>query len=268
MERILLGKVIISGTLECLTGLHIGASRENMEIGAIDAPVVRDPMTREPYIPGSSLKGKLRALLEKALLKVLDRPIGSDVKIHVCDDAENAFNCEVCRVFGSTGKGSNNKNFPARLIVRDLKLTDGSREKLADIDTGLQYTEWKFENAIDRITSAANPRQIERVPRGAQFTFELIYNVEDTNQMKDDLENLKLAINLIEVDALGGHGSRGYGKVKININNIEGKTIEGFKDKASATANITITSVGRIDDILGLFNNKKAENQTPTAAST
>ena len=229
MERILLGKVIMSGTLKCLTGLHIGASRENMEIGAIDSPVVRNPVTREPYIPGSSLKGKLRALLEKALLKVPDRPIGSDVKIHVCDDAGIAFNCEVCRVFGSTGKGSNNKNFPARLIVRDLDLTKDSRDKLADIDTGLQYTEWKFENAIDRVTSAANPRQLERVPRGAEFKFELIYNVEEPQQMIEDLKNLRFAIKLVEVDALGGHGSRGYGKVEFKIVKIEGKTVVGLQ---------------------------------------
>lgn len=268
MKRILLGKVIISGRLECLTGLHIGASRENMEIGAIDSPVVRDPITREPYIPGSSLKGKLRALLEKALSKVPERPIGSDVKIHVCDNAENALSCEVCRVFGSTGKGGNDKNFPSRLIVRDLRLTTESRDKLADIDTGLQYTEWKFENAIDRVTSAANPRQLERVPRGAEFDFELIYNVEDANQMKEDIENIKLARDIIEADALGGHGSRGYGKVKLNITAIEGRTIKGFKDKASTSENKTITSLDQLKEIFGLFTNHKAESQTPVAAST
>ena len=264
-NRILLGKVIMSGTLECLTGLHIGASRENMEIGAIDSPVVRDPVTREPYIPGSSLKGKLRALLEKALLKVPDRPIGSDVKIHVCDDAGIAFNCEVCRVFGSTGKGSNNKNFPARLIVRDLDLTKDSRDKLADIDTGLQYTEWKFENAIDRVTSAANPRQLERVPRGAEFNFELIYNVEDSRQMKEDLENLRLAIRLVEMDALGGHGSRGYGKVKFDIAKIEGKTVEGYKDENVPSACKEIKTLEQLSEFETLFTPSTTTKETITA---
>ncbi|MGQ3684151.1 MAG: type III-A CRISPR-associated RAMP protein Csm3 [Candidatus Loosdrechtia sp.] len=269
-ERILLGKVIISGTLECLTGLHIGASKENMEIGAIDSPVVRDPVTREPYIPGSSLKGKLRALLEKALCLIDRRDIGTrnnPVKIHVCEDAAKAHNCQLCRIFGSTGYNGG-KNFPARLIVRDLRLTAESRDKLEDIDTGLQYTEWKFENAIDRITSAANPRQLERVPRGAEFDFELIYNVEDVNQMKEDIENIKLAISITEADALGGHGSRGYGKVKFNIKGIAGKTIEGFKDKTLVIGNKTIDSVERIKDIYELFQNKKTESQTPVAAST
>lgn len=259
IERNLLGKVTITGTLECLTGLHIGASKENMEIGAIDSPVVRDPITREPYIPGSSLKGKLRALLEKALGITDRRNIGTSgnpVEVHVCDDIEKAYKCNLCRIFGSTGKDSG-KNFPARLIVRDLRLTDDSRDKLADIDTGLQYTEWKFENAIDRITSAANPRQLERVPRGAEFTFEVIYNVEDVSQMKEDLENIKLAIDIIEADALGGHGSRGYGHVKFNIEKIEGKTINGFKGEASQS--VTVKSLSELEAIENLFNSKKAE---------
>jgi CRISPR-associated protein Csm3 len=260
-DRPLLGKITISGKLECLTGLHIGASKENMEIGAIDLPVVRDPITREPYIPGSSLKGKMRSLLEKALTISPNREIGRDVKIHVCDDAGNAINCLVCRVFGSTGKDGG-KNFPARLIVRDLKLTDQSREELEDIDTGLQYTEWKFENAIDRITSAANPRQIERVPRGAEFIFELIYNVEDNSQVDEDLKNLKLAMDLIEMDALGGHGSRGYGKVKFKLGGIEGekgkgiegKTMEGFRGDSSAIKEVN--SFDEIYEITRLFSHK------------
>jgi CRISPR-associated protein Csm3 len=268
IERALLGKITISGKIKCLTGLHIGASKENIEIGAIDLPVVRDPITREPYIPGSSLKGKMRALLEKALGITAQRNIGTEsnpVYIHVCNDASDAFNCRVCRIFGSTGKKDGGKNFPARLIVRDSKLTDESREKLGDIDTGLQYTEWKFENAIDRITSAANPRQIERVPRGAEFTFELIYNVEDISQLDEDLKNLKLAMDLVEADALGGHGSRGYGQIKFKIGEIEGekkngargivgKKISGFLGDTSAIKGIQ--SFAQINEIVNFFNSK------------
>jgi CRISPR-associated protein Csm3 len=247
MGKAFLGKITIAGRLKCLTGLHVGASKENMEIGAIDAPVVRDPVTREPYIPGSSLKGKMRALLEKALPAIMpNREIGRDVKIHVCDDAEQASACLLCRIFGSTGKDGG-KNFPARLIVRDLKLDEGSRKKLSEIDTGLQYTEWKFENAIDRITSAANPRQIERVPRGAEFKFELIYNVEDIAQLDEDMTNLRLAIKLVEKDALGGHGSRGYGQVQFTVTEIEGTNIDGFKGKVSG-----IQKEETLDNILQL----------------
>lgn len=240
MGRNLLGKIIITGKIKCETGLHVGASRENMEIGAIDSPVVRDPITREPYIPGSSLKGRLRALLEKGLasevnsIATVKRNIGTqknDILIHVCNDAADALNCPVCRLFGST-KGEGNKawkNFPARLIVRDAHLTTDSVNQLSDIDTGLQYTEWKFENAIDRVTSAANPRQIERVPKGAEFAFEMIYNVEEIAQINQDMENLNLALDLLQLDALGGHGSRGYGKISVSFICISGRSIQHIK---------------------------------------
>ncbi|MEJ5227390.1 type III-A CRISPR-associated RAMP protein Csm3 [Thermodesulfovibrio sp.] len=242
MDKNLLGKIQITGIIECLTGLHIGASNENVEIGAIDAPVVRDPITREPYIPGSSLKGKMRSLLEKALAAELGivgktnrRNIGTrnnEVWVHVCEKAEDALKCPICRLFGSTGK-EGGKNFPARLIVRDAHLTKESVEKLSEIDTGLQYTEWKFENAIDRVTSAANPRQLERVPKGAEFEFELIYNVEETTTLEKDIKNIRLALELIKLDALGGHGSRGYGKVDIKIENIKGIPVEAIKSDAN-----------------------------------
>lgn len=237
MDKNILGKVLISGKIKCLTGLHIGASKENMEIGAIDSPVVRDPISREPYIPGSSIKGKMRALLEKAQATDLGivgtsmrRNIGTksnEVWVHVCNDAQTALNCPICRIFGSTGHNGG-KNFPSRLIVRDAYLTRESEKKLSDIDTGLQYTEWKFENAIDRVTSAANPRQLERVPRGAEFDFELIYNVEETENLETDLLNLDLAIKLIKLDAIGGHGSRGYGKVDIAIDYIKGIPVKSL----------------------------------------
>lgn len=61
------GKFIISGILECVTGTRIGGTQEKFEIGGIDNPVIKDPLTDLPYIPGSSLKGKLRHLLEWAI---------------------------------------------------------------------------------------------------------------------------------------------------------------------------------------------------------
>jgi len=260
--RILLGKTVITGVVICETGIHIGASKENMEIGAIDAPVVRDPVTREPYIPGSSLKGKMRMLLEKALSKRPERNIGQEVRIHACNNAAQAIKCEVCRMFGSTaGNNQGDDNYPSRLIVRDLYLTPESVERLSDIDTGLQYTEWKFENAIDRVTSAANPRQIERVPRGAQFELEIIYNVEDIEHIEIDLKNLKLALDLVELDALGGHGSRGYGKVKIQLKSIEAKTIEYLKDGTKKNQLVVnkVFDDKSITDIVTLFKNSQTQ---------
>ena len=207
-----LGKVMVKGRMEAVTGLHIGASRETVKIGGIDSPVVRDPVTNLPYIPGSSLKGKMRSLMEKALGKefreISKHPL---IQIHVCGDE----NCEVCRLFGSsvpTDHGQ--KHIPARLIVRDLHLLN--RDDLEKIDTGLPYTEWKFENSIDRVTSAANPRQIERVPAGAVFGMELVYDAQDMGQLKEDIANIHRALKLLEDDALGGHGSRGYGQVRFS----------------------------------------------------
>jgi len=259
----MLGKVIIKGIIHCKTGLHIGASKEQLEIGAIDSPVVRDPLTREPYIPGSSLKGKLRSLLEKLFLEneievenkkykiTLNRKHKSGgviIRRHECGDWEpykeekenskdeypGAQYCPICRLFGSvkssTTKTKNDKepqNWPARLIVRDAFMTKESKEKLENIETGLLYAEWKWENSLDRVTASANPRQLERVPRGTEFEMELVYTVENVKQMEDDLQNLKKALELLEMDYLGGHGSRGYGQVKIQ--NLE-ITVKKFKD--------------------------------------
>ena len=213
-EKPIMGKVLIRGTILCETGLHIGGAQESLDIGGIDAPVLRDPLTRRPYIPGSSLKGKMRALLERKTGKEFQRYSGQNVWRHECSDPA----CDVCRLFGATG-GKDGDNLPARLIVRDCKLTDESEEKLRTIETGLQYMEWKFENALDRVTAAANPRQLERVPAGAEFEFEMVYNVEteDKEEVKEDLNNVLDLMSLLEDDFLGGHGSRGYGKIKFKI---------------------------------------------------
>lgn len=261
-QRALLGKVRITSLLTLETGLHIGGGGETLDIGGLDKPVIRDPITQNPYIPGSSIKGKLRSILERWLNKPLNRPGGSGTYRYESDDLvdgyteiangqyvryEGASTCPLSRVFGSTGgtkcwvatplvasealerqdggpttidgvehwpvKG---RNAPARLIVRDCHLTENSVKRLESIDTGLNKTEWKFENGMDRITAAANPRQVERVPAGAEFDFEMIYTVENPEQALEDLRNLAIAIAILEDDALGGHGSRGYGKVRFD----------------------------------------------------
>jgi CRISPR-associated protein Csm3 len=256
-QKPLLGKVRIFGDLVVETGLHIGGGGENLDIGGLDKPVIRNPLTREPYIPGSSLKGKLRAILERLLDKPLNRKGSRDTFRYESDDLlsgasenggafirfEGARTCPISRLFGSTGttcyvktiEGSKEnliedkakkvllegveyseikgRNCPARLIVRDSHLLPESASRLKTIDTGLYMTEWKFENGLDRITAAANPRQIERVPAGSKFQFEIVYTVEDLEQAKEDLKNLCMALAILEDDALGGHGSRGYGKV-------------------------------------------------------
>ena len=128
-----------------------------------------------------------------------------------------------------------------------------NRDELEKIDTGLPLTEWKFENSIDRITSAANPRNIERVPKGAQFGFSMIYDVEDVETMKEDMENLQLAIRLLHDDSLGGHGSRGYGQVKVEFEKIEGRSVGFYKGESGKTASVLDFSTENIQKLAGVF---------------
>jgi len=240
MERNpLLAKIVIEGTMRCETGLHIGASPEAFQIGGIDSPVVSDPLTGQPYVPGSSLKGKLRSLTERALnLPLRKAPGRHATRIHRCDSLEQAWKCPVCRIFGYLPMGeaeAEKRQLPSPLRVRDLHLTeDSARDIRMRISSPLKYTEWKSENALDRITGAANPRQIERVPREAEFRFEMTYDVSEENlpyvDGKDgDLATVLAALRLLQDDALGGHGSRGYGKVSFAVDRMAVRRAEYYR---------------------------------------
>ncbi|MBE9214599.1 type III-A CRISPR-associated RAMP protein Csm3 [Plectonema cf. radiosum LEGE 06105] len=282
-QKPLLGKLTLTSQLSAETGLHIGGGGENLDIGGLDKPVIRDPLTKYPYLPGSSIKGKLRSILERLLKKPLNRTGGSGTWRYESDDLadgftkvesgrfiayEGASTCPISRVFGSTGgskfwmpietareeglyeenkKNPTNaiqnknciqinrgRNAPARLIIRDCHLLPESVEKLKQVDTGLYMTEWKFENGIDRVTAAANPRQLERVPAGSKFQFELVYTVEDRHQAIEDLQNIAIALAILEDDALGGHGSRGYGKVKFQNFDISYRSLEQYRQIVSS----------------------------------
>lgn len=239
--RPLKGKIILKGEMVCDTGLHIGAAGNNLDIGGIDAPVVRDPVTREPYVPGSSLKGKMRSLLERLTGVSFDRYGGNGVYRHEC----TLRSCQICRIFGATGgREGSDKNIPGKIIVRDMHMTRESKELLSRIETGLQYTEWKFENSLDRVTAAANPRQLERVPRGTKFNFEIIYTVESDslNEIKEDISNVVQVLRMVEDDTLGGHGSRGYGKVRFNFSTFEGRSIAYYSGDESAVLKLEVST--------------------------
>jgi CRISPR-associated protein Csm3 len=247
------GKIILNGVMQCETGLHIGASAHTLEIGGIDSPIVRDPITREPFVPGSSIKGKMRSLMERHLNLPFNKK-HKDIIRHECSE----LSCPVCRLFGAAGDGNNN-NLPARLIFRDMKMTDKSINLLSEIETGLQYTEWKSENSLNRITAAANPRHLERVPRGTEFSFEIIYTVEseDVNQIKEDLKNIVQLLRLVEDDALGGHGSRGYGKVRFDIQAFEGRSLDYYAGNKSGVTSQQVTTpeecAGVVEEIASFF---------------
>ncbi len=210
----LYGRVFIEAEIQAVTGLHIGGSNTDLEIGGLDKAVIRNPLTKRPYIPGSSLRGKMRSQLEKLLGLPQNRNIGQ-VTIHTCDkeqDYNKNGGCPVCHVFGIPAELDYAN--PTRLTVRDAELTDASATALIDARTDLLYAELKTEVAIDRVTSAATPRTIERVPAGAVFgPVELVFGVYDSA----DYGRLKWvvdAMQLVEDDYLGGSGSRGSGKVK------------------------------------------------------
>lgn len=212
---------IVKGNIVIKTGLHIGAGNDKIEIGGMDNPIIRNPKNNEPYIPGSSIKGKMRSLLEWKLNK-----ISKDGGVCSCGKAD----CPVCRVFGTA---NNNEEIaftrgPTRLIVRDAILTEEFQKKFKN---GEAIVEEKSENTINRVTAVANPRPIERVVSGVEFDFEMSYRVIDTGDNGEtDNKNFESVVldglKLLQNDYLGGGGTRGNGQIEFKNITVDGKSIE------------------------------------------
>lgn len=192
-------KIEITGTMELVTGLHIGGNGAFAAIGAVDSPVIRDSLSGDPIIPGSSLKGKLRSLLAKQYNETVATTWGQD------DD-------RIIGLFG-TAKNAEGKARTGRLLFSDMFIEEKNKQELKE--RAIRTTEVKFENSISRTTAVANPRQIERVIRGVKFGLDLIYEVSDDADVKADFETIRDGFKLLQLDYLGGSGSRGYGKVKL-----------------------------------------------------
>ena len=217
---------IVKGRITCLTGLRIGGSQEGMEIGGMDQPIIRNPVTNLPYLPGSSLKGKMRSLLE---WKYRAEVVGRDGKPCGCGE------CEICTLFGSSDVRTGRE--PTRLIFRDASLTPESESVLREVqaERGLGFSEVKSETAIDRRSGKAlsgSLRTWERIPEGTSFQLELAVRIfEDDNE-----ENFKRIVAeglaLMEKDYLGSSGSRGYGKIKFEDMQWDGEPF-GPADEAS-----------------------------------
>ena len=207
----LLGKLFLEGFIETKTGLHIGGATTGVEIGGVDTIVIRDTLTKLPYIPGSSLKGKMRSLLEKFQKKEQNKSV-RDISIHECKSAEGYEKCDVCKIFGIASEVGYT-GMPTRIVVRDAMLTDKSKDDLGKIETDLPFTEVKWEAVIDRVTSKAMPRQIERVPAGVKFRFSVGYNIFEEED-KPVFKSVLQALELLEQDYLGGQGTRGYGQIE------------------------------------------------------
>lgn len=209
----LLKKIVCTGKITLKTGLHIGGTNTALNIGGPDSFVVRNPITNVPYIPGSSLKGKMRCLIE--LRDGTINVVGKD-KGGVTNDEKTYAGA----LFGTSG--ANDESHPSRIIVRDAEL-DLSDPHMFD-NTDLPYTESKTEVTINRITAKANPRTIERVPAGAKFNMNVVINIFDTDNEQQLLKTFKDAIALLQDDYLGGNGSRGYGQVEFSEMKYDTKT--------------------------------------------
>jgi len=206
------GKIKISAEITVITGLHIGASNVYSAIGAVDTPVIRNPFTKEPIIPGSSIKGKLRTLLSRSLTGGISLP-----------QSHNEDNEIIRNLFGSSEK---------RPKKSRLQFTDAYLINKDEFDTKKVYiTEIKFENTIDRSKCTANPRQIERVVPGAKFRFVVVYDIHEDANILMDMEYFSRALKLLHMDYLGGHGTRGYGRVKFG--NFEVEAVDNCIDEGT-----------------------------------
>lgn len=204
----LVKKIIYTGKITLKTGLHIGGTNAALNIGGPDKFVVRNPINNLPYIPGSSLKGKMRALVE-----IYNGETNGGKPSNNASTRSGA-------LFGVSG--DSNSSRPSRLIVRDAEL---DKESCDFSRTDLPYTESKTEVSINRITAKTDGtlHTFERVPAGAQFKLSMVLNIfegEDEQALK---ATLKQAINLLHDDYLGGNGSRGYGQVEISYREEEPK---------------------------------------------
>ena len=213
--------VEIKAKLVLQTGLHIGAGDSEMHIGGIDNSVIKHPITQSPYIPGSSLKGKIRTLLEWRSGAVQSAPLSLK---DISKNPEEVKN--ILRLFGISGDTKNSEQEVAEIGVSRLAFWDCALNEAwenAIREDNQLLTEAKSENTIDRITSTAgNPRQTERVPAGAEFDFKLTLRQFEGD--KPELLDLVLkGLKLLELDSLGGSGSRGYGKVKFTDLTVNGE---------------------------------------------
>ena len=216
----------IDGVIELLTGTRVGGSSDTIEIGGNDSPIVRNPLNNEPYIPGSSLKGKMRMFMEW-----LEGKVDESGNVHSCKEE----NCPICRVFGrGAGDSEVAKSGPTRISVKDANLTQESREVLEKLREKVGFdTEWKYENNINRLTSKATPRNSERVPAGIKFEFSISYKVLDMNdggKVDEELfEKVVLrGLKSLLIDGIGGGVSRGNGQIKFIKLDIDG---ESYIDK-------------------------------------
>jgi CRISPR-associated RAMP protein (TIGR02581 family) len=229
-------KIIIRGMVQSLTALHIGSQR-SLDPVESDAPVIKDP-AGNPFIPGSSFKGVLRSFIEGLLagaelpahqrpcfptdnLSCIDEEEIEKIRTRVNEEKQDKNRvlpetkiaayitekaCPVCRLFGSS-------YMAGKLKIKDMPVKQGWHPDFLRIRDGV---------VIDRDSRTARDRgkyDFETVSPGVTFALEI---------MGDNLEPaekgmLVVALRLISQGyaSLGGNVSRGTGRVKIDITEIE-----------------------------------------------
>ncbi len=217
----LIGKITIEGTIEAKTGLHIGGNKSSLEIGGVDLNVIKTGRGL-PYIPGSSFKGKMRGLLAKVR--------GSNKVESDPDELKILFGDSGANDKPKTGANDKPEIGITRLFIRDAPLDtkafEGTFGKENERVLDYKFSEVKTENTIFRSKGTAeHPRQIERIPAGSIFNFNMMLDIYDKDVKDDNLKLIYEAFTLLNLDYLGGHGSRGSGEVKIKIVSISEITI-------------------------------------------
>jgi len=264
MSTSLLGKFILNCHILCKTGLHIGGTAIGMEIGGVDNPVIKDPLSDTPMIPGSSLKGKLRSLTEwhLGLIAEHEKHKGG-YQAYACKELKDPIDKSndterweralvLARLFGPATDDNDVRKTagPSRLIVRDAFLTEPFKTRLQNmLGMGL-FTELKYENALDRVTAEANPRPIERVPAGSEFELTLILDCYEESDKKL-FRPLFTAMSLLEHSSLGGGGSRGNGQIAFDILNLNWRSAQDY-EKGETGREIKLNS-NKVDAILKAF---------------
>jgi CRISPR-associated protein Csm3 len=228
----------ITGQIGLVSGLHIGGGNTEMHIGGTDNPVIKNPVTGQPYIPGSSLKGKMRSLMEwraGVVGATNGKPLGFR-DIGELSPEQQAFGKTLLKLFGGAPEGAPDEALireigPTRLAFWDCNLDPAWVEEMGR--RNLLLTENKTENAIDRIRGVAeHPRNTERVPAGARFDFQLTLKVHDGEDLLDDVLT---GLKLVELTGVGGSGSRGYGKVRFTGLQLEGEDLQRRLDQLTVS---------------------------------
>lgn len=211
----LIKHVPVKGIYKAITGLRIGAGGGGLEIGGLDNPIVRHPVTKEPYVPGSSLKGKLRSLLEVNGFVIGGRQAPqpeTNANLPACGCGR----CAVCWLFGCGDPKQASE--PTRFLFRDSYILPDDMERLKELlEDGIFYSEVKAEVVMSRKTGkvgGGGPRPVDRIAAGTRLGFEMSVRVFQGDEEEEMRQTLVHAIRLLEKEGIGGSVSRGYGKVQ------------------------------------------------------